>query len=72
MCVHVDVLRSINFLLLLFCTTLVFITNATRVVALLADSHDRFYVAFLDFLFSHIVFFEKKKHQRRSFARRAR
>ena len=62
------------FLLLLFCTLLIFITNATRVVValLFADSHDRFYVAFLDFSFGLVVFLEKKKHQRRSFARRAR
>lgn len=63
MCVHVDVLRSINFFTfaVLFCTHFCFITNATRVVvALLADSHDRFYVAFLDFPFGPIVFFEEK------------
>jgi hypothetical protein len=64
MCVHVDVLRSINFFtfaVLFPAHTFCFITNATRVVvALLADSHDRFYVAFLDFSLGPIVFFEEK------------
>jgi hypothetical protein len=62
------------FLLVLFCTLLFLITNATRVVVALLfaeDSRDRFYVAFLDFSVGLVVFFEKKKHQRRSFARRA-
>jgi len=63
MCVHVDVLRLINFFTfaVFLHTRFVFITNATRVVvALLADSHDRFYVAFLDFSLGPIVFFEEK------------
>jgi len=74
MCVHVDILRSINFFTCAVCTLLFLVTNATRVVVALLfaeDSRDRFYVAFLDFSFGLVVFFEKKKHQRRSFARRA-
>jgi len=74
MCAHVDVLRSITFFTFAVCTLLFLITNATRVVVALLfaeDSRDRFYVAFLDFSVGLVVFFEKKKHQRRSFARRA-